>query len=415
MEDIDILFFVEHRDREMQGTVEIKRFLESRAPLKIKVFSADFGLLEAWRKYNPKLVCMPYCGWDKNMMARAFRTRNPGAVFLNLNYEQILSKSTEAYKIPPDQFTQKELYHCAWGERFRDFLIQHDTEPSHVFVTGKPEIYFLQTMRDNSAGLKAKLAAELGLDAGKRWCFIPMSEGTAFYPEDALKRDIATGRRREVELYMHRVFYNQAARLVEMIARLDQEGGGENLEIILRPHPGVPILEYQRLMERLRIKPPQILHLLRDYTVKEWLCCADLCLSNWSTVLIDASAIHLPAYVFQPEPLPEELSFACLDVFEKLRSYEDFKRVLLYTGGAAADGDYVKQFVNTDLQPVEEMGRVMEKLLALYQAGKPRYIASLCAEGPRLLRSGVRNLSVHIPLFRRLINQRLLYDYFPPF
>ena len=91
----------------MPGTLAIKQFLESRAPLKIKVFSADFGLLEAWRNYNPKLICMPYCDCKRDMMVRSFHTRNPGTIFLNMNYEQLLSASTWEEKRPRNHFTQK--------------------------------------------------------------------------------------------------------------------------------------------------------------------------------------------------------------------------------------------------------------------------------------------------------------------
>lgn len=420
MQDIDILIFVEHKDRELQGTVAVKNYLEKNTSLNVKVFSIEYGFFDAWRLYNPKLICVPYCKSEDNLIVRAFKTRNPNTIYLNLNYEQIFSKATAVHKRPRDEFAKKGLYHLAWGQQFQEYLQNQGVPPDRIFVAGKPEIQFLQEMKHTEKNLKTKIGNETGLHERKRWCFIPLNDSSAFLSEEFISAKIREGKFSAAALESHRCARNQIIVLLQWLSCMSKEDGGADIEVILRPHPGVDVERYSEIFDELQIRQPANVHIIREYTVKEWLCCSDLCISNWSTVVIDASAIKVRTYILEPEPLPDSFQAEWIDFFAKIKTYDYFKEALL---GNGKKEDLVigceKKFIDTSVDSISCWALTMKRLVDLYQEKKESdrhaYFAGLKKEWKRMLRSRLRYTAHKNRFTRTRINEKIRYDFFEPF
>lgn len=420
MKDIDILIFIEHVDRELKGAIEVKKILQSKTELDVKIFSLEFGFYDAWMQYNPKLICLPYCKSEQNLVVRAFKTRNPNTVFLNLSYEQILNKTTERYKAPRDEFARKELYYFAWGNLFKEYLIRYGVPEEKISVVGKPEIQFLKQMKMETGNeLKGKLAKELGLSMEKKWMFLPLNDGAAFRDVDLLKRRIAEGTAFKESLISHDYCFKQIRVLLEWLFQLYKDGNLDDYEIIWRPHPGVDISKYQEILDELKIENFTNLHIIRNHTVKEWLCCSDICVTNWSTVLIDAASIGLKAYVFEHEPLAPCLDAEWLRWFESINTRETMKKILV----SDETKNYEKEeradvFFNTEILPTEAWANSMVKVLGCYKETNLvesfAMVKALKKEYRRLIRSKLRTLSRKTRIGKRYVNNKIEYDYFEP-
>lgn len=420
MHAVDILIFVEHKDRELQGTIAVKKYLDENVGLAVKVFSIEYGFFDAWRLYNPKLICLPYCKSENNLIVRAFKARNPNTIYLNLNYEQIFSKVTAEHKRPRDEFAKRGQYHLAWGRQFQEYLQSHGVPSDRIFVAGKPEIQFLQEMKRTGGNLKAEIAKETGLDERKKWCFIPLNDSSAFLSEEFISTKIRAGKFSTAALESHRCAKKQVMVLLQWLFRIWKNRESGNIEFIVRPHPGVDVEKYNELCNELQIRQPENVHIIREYTVKEWLCCSDLCISNWSTVVIDASAIRVRTYIFEPEPLPDGLQTDWIEVFPKIKTFDVFKEVLLEN--EKKDDlviDCEKKFIETSIDSVSCWALTMKRLVDLYQEGESisrhTYFAGLKKEWKRMLRSKLRCMVYKKRFARGRINEKIRYDFFEPF
>jgi hypothetical protein len=156
------------------------------------------------------------------------------------------------------------------------------------------------------------------------------------------------------------------------------------------------------------------LHFIREYTVKEWLCCASICISNWSTVILDASAIDLPTYVFQPDPLPACLNAEWIEIFDKIVDYTDFENVLKEKCKSTVSGTYIDKYIDTEKNPIEDIANFLQisvKDNVSWKSSVYSIQAFLC-EWTHLIRSKIRTIAYKITIFRKYINKKIMYDYF---
>lgn len=412
MEKIDVLIFIEHKDREMDGTIHFVEAIQEKKVLSIVIANIEYGFFDAFIKYDPRLVCLPYCRGLKNHIANAFYSRNPKTLFLNLNYEQIYNPTTIKLKKPQDDFAKKVLFHIAWGNQFKDYLINNGVDERRISITGKPEIYFLQKMYDESRDIiKANISKQFSIPMEFKWCFIPLNDGTAFMSEERIIANIKQGKSTEATLESHRIGINLVRHLLDDICRYLKEHN--DVVFILRPHPGISIEKYSKLMSEMNLGQPHKLYFIRDFSVKEWLCCADYCISNWSTVILDASAIGVRTCVFEPEKLPDFLDAPWIEIFEKIKTYEEFEEYFAVANDYRVSNNYINNYVDTTLNPIEEISNTIISVL-----DKQNETSSLhkrtthLKEIPHLLRSKIRTATRGTVFENLLKTNRIAYDYF---
>lgn len=114
--------------------------------------------------------------------------------------------------------------------------------------------------------LKNNIAKEFLIDPKKEWLFMPMNYGWAFSSDKTIKAKIL----KEAWEYSQKC-------LNEFIKFINEK------EIIIRPHPGVSIEEYNKKFKEIIGKVPKNIFILKNYTIREWIIVSDIIGSSWST------------------------------------------------------------------------------------------------------------------------------------
>lgn len=414
--DIDVLFFIEHVDREMKGTVKVKQLLENKYGLSVRVASIGFGLYQAWSKYSPKVICLPYCRSDKSVMVRLFKTRNPDTICINLNYEQLLSTATEIYKKPQGEFANKELIQFVWGQHFKDYLLKCGVDERLIHIVGKPEIQFLLEMKNmDGASLRNSIATKEHLDESKKWVFIPFNDGTAYWGEKQMEN---MSKRGGVPLEDLRDISVCTQIQLDLIFRwiADVADDNKEMEFIYRPHPGVNLDNFSGFIRDNNLNKISNFHIIRSFTIKEWLCCSQVCVTNWSTTIVDSALLGLSSFLFKPSLLPPGLECSWLKGFCPIETLEDFKKSLNDTLIEGKDnGLRYEYYIDTKEEAVPRWAKAISEYTSVYSDSKPKHpLKAFTLEWKKLLRSEFRYRMRRIGV-KRLFSSSLNYDFFEIF
>lgn len=411
-ENIDVLFFVEHIDREIKGTLEVKRWLEENKNLKVHVASVDFGLYQSWKKYSPKVLCCPYGTSTETNFIKLFTTRNPNIVCVNLNYEELLWRETERYKRPKDSFAKNKMIHFVWGENFLNFLIRQDVNKNHIHIVGKPEIQFLLEMKNEQGEeLRKKIAKTEKLDINKRWVFIPFNDGVAFRTDEVIDKLAKAGANREFLIECRDCAKKQIDLLFNYISTIIDKL--QDVEIIYRPHPGVSVHFFEDVLRNYKLESKPSIHINRSYSIKEWLCTSEVCISNWSTTMVDAQIIGLNNYIFKPSLLAPSMRNDWMNGFVPIETVEDFITAIgknkKNDSNNIVDWNY---YIDTRKPAVERWGDTISYYVAHYTPNKNFHILrSFISVWPYLIRAELRRISkLYFSGF--LVSKKVSYDYF---
>ena len=97
--NIDVVIFIEHKDRELQLSLELKKYLEKKHSVMIAsiTYHSHFILLN----YNIKTIVTPYKGFGKSSISNLFfKVHGLNINYINMNYEQFLFPFTGILKVP---------------------------------------------------------------------------------------------------------------------------------------------------------------------------------------------------------------------------------------------------------------------------------------------------------------------------
>lgn len=414
--DIDVLFFIEHVDREMKGTLKVKQELEEKYGLSVHVASIGFGLFDAWRHYSPKVICMPYCRSNKSVMVRLFKTRNPHTICINLNYEQLLSPATELYKKPQGDFAKKELIQFVWGNHFKRYLENNGVDKGVIRIVGKPEIQFLLELKSmDGASMRKEIAIKEKLDDNKDWVFIPFNDGTAFWDDKHMMTMSKRGGARFSDLkeisLCTREQLNDFFKWIAIVSKENQD-----IEFVYRPHPGVNIDDFKNYIRSNKLDVLPNFHIIRTYTIKEWLCCSQICISNWSTSIVDSALLGLNTFIFRPSLLPPGLNCTWLKGFTPIESLDDLKKVLdKNVKGETKNNNVYEDYIDTSTGAVQRWAESIVESVRSFSGGCVEHpIEAFCAEWMHLLRCEYRRYMRKIGL-KCMVNSKVNYDYFEMF
>jgi hypothetical protein len=158
---------------------------------------------------------------------------------------------------------------------------------------------------------RAELAAGFGLDAAKRWVFVPENYRWAFFTDSKLRR---LGKRgvEQAELFEMRDYCRRSmAELVGWCQALAKSG---EAEVIFRPRPATNVAELTEFVaETLGAEAPAF-RIVKDRSAREWVLAADLVASSYSTVLIEAALAEKAILRVAPEPTPAGLRYDWCDL-----------------------------------------------------------------------------------------------------
>lgn len=408
MKEVDIVFFVEHVDRELGAVAKIADRLRRRG-VRCAILSIFFHIHLVLSRYRARVFVFPFIlspnDWPVKLICELFGDQ---VTYVNMNWEQLLSPANAEYKRPRTVFQQRQVKHIAWDESFRRFLIERGVEAANVGVLGNPATQLLREQLSGRSELRRALAEATGLDITKIWLFFPMNYGWAFIPDEFIRRRVAAGYD-ETVAWEYQAFSRK--NLLTFLAWVgSQARRSPEVQFIIRPHPSVSCGQYhERFLEVNGAVEANIL-ITKELSVREWLPAADAVFSSWSTVALDAHQAGIPAYLLAPYARPAWLNVAWNDSLPNIKTEGELGAVIARTAPgepptAGAEGE-------------DAIAGHAEFLYSLVQEGppgmpKPSAIPLGSRTWLRVLKSFVYNGLFSRTGLGKIIDEPLTYDFFP--
>lgn len=297
----DIALLTEHVAREFDVSCAVAAWLKRKYGLRTAIQPMRFPNLRAIRQ--AKVVGLPFAQLGEPRLQQVVEA-NPNACYINLNYEQLLSKMTSAYKAPRFKGDREQMYHLAWGEFFADFLRSHGVDDSRIFITGNPGYALYLSPYRQFYPAKKELAAKFRLDPQKKWLFFPENYGAAFYSERTVQDIAARGGNpaqvRELMGIMEQSLKIAATAWANLLA------AQPDVELIVRPRPATSQEIFRR--KCLDAWPPLAdvpVHVTKELSAREWILASDIVVSSYSTTLLEAAVAGKQVHMFEPIAFPE--------------------------------------------------------------------------------------------------------------
>lgn len=347
----DIIFFIEHRVREFDAAVAIRRHLKTRHGLETQIAAIGQRCEPALLSADPKLVVLP---WTQNVEAsstlRSIVNAFPRAVFFDMCWEQLLLAHVKESKAPSGYFVKHAVLHHSWGPFRTAYLKSVGIPEGHIFENGNPSYTLCQQRYRGLYPTKAELGERNGLDPDKPWVLFPENYGWAFLTEkQILRRYVAKGVAKERALRTHRFQKESLREALRWFSEIDQP-----IEFILRPRPAITATGYQAAFEKEGLKPGPSVRIVKAGPVIEWIHASDLVMSSFSTTLLEAAVAGKPAFAIEPMPFVADVTdVAWMQQVERVTSFEAFA-ALLKDPLALPAADKLAAFARAVAHPCED-------------------------------------------------------------
>ena len=123
MKNIDVLLFIEHKDRELEITLAIAAQLREKYKLNVEIASLIYESYSAALKYTPKVVVTPSTAFGRGSASWIFyQIFGNQITYVNMNYEQFISSWKGEYKTPSHHMSINHQKQFVWGEYFASVL-----------------------------------------------------------------------------------------------------------------------------------------------------------------------------------------------------------------------------------------------------------------------------------------------------
>lgn len=327
--NVDVLLFVEHKDRELEITCEMANILEKQYKLNIAIASLIFEPMSSIFQLNPKVVVTPSTAFGHGSAAWIYyEVFGENISFVNMNYEQFISSWKGKYKTPSHYISKNKQKHFTWGEYFGKTLIESGISKENIFLTGRPlstiikKKYIGQQLQH-----REEISKKLNIDSNKIWNFIALTDGLAFVGEEKIQF-IAKSGGKEDELRDHISYVKETIKV--MIHWLDdyiKSSQMDNYYFILRPHPSIANEQYEKLFIDILGYIPKNILLSKDFSAYKWLEASDRYFTNYSTLAIDAEILEKKYFVFNPILKNVKENYWWCESGEKLNTYNEFRTI----------------------------------------------------------------------------------------
>lgn len=318
---VDVVYFVESVPKELDVACIVRTLAQQRFGLNIEITSYKDHTPDWLLRTRPRLLVIPTCYAADAWGLRRHIGRWPGTPYLNLTWEQLFCRANFTWKHPRDRFAQKHVQHLIWGDFYREFLTSNGVPPEHITVTGNPGYRLYTSPYSSFFPTRHELAKKHGLDPDKRWIFLPENYGWAFYTEANISGRIQDGMDPSTPALLQEYCRTTLRTVLGWCQECTRSGA---VEMIIRPRPTTPLVEFKELSEKLYGGPLEPIRLIKDGTVNEWILASDVVVSSFSTSLLEASIAGKPAYMLEPIPLPDPLWSTWNDEADSLKTQDEF-------------------------------------------------------------------------------------------
>ena len=332
---IDVLWLVEHVDRELDVAISCGIELERRFGLTVEIanYYADFERITA--EVVPNVVLVPFFFSADDIGSKEYLSAWPGATIINLRWEQILYKANSTLKQLRGDVARDTVPHVAWSADSRDELLSQGAQPQNLLLTGNPLWSLYERPYRNAFVPRADLARQHGLDPGRQWLFFPENYRWAFVKDSSMRKLEARGTGITADqLSELRTYCLDSLRTV--LGWLDSAARDEAWEVIFRPRPSTNTEKMHALVAKVLPDRAARLHVIKEHSVRDWALASDHVMSSFSTSLIEASLAGKPINTVSPSPVPELLRYEWCDLVQDLTSCEAIGSALRDPHGKAA-------------------------------------------------------------------------------
>ena len=305
MQDIGVLFLVEHIDRELDVVTCLMQKLESGFGITSQARNYYHDFRHNLAQFKPNVVVFPFFYGADHLQPIQYATRWPHAHLVNLGWEQILNKLDVGMKTPRDDVSRSRVFHICWTREHQDFLARNGIEADHLPLTGNPVMKLYDDPYRSYFKSREQLARLYELDGTKKWVLFPESYQFAFFSDEHLKL-LVVQQNASADLLNQAKKYCERS-LKQLLIWANELSGNDTL-FILRPRPSTTRDQMLNFMYRTVQNPNVNLKIMKTETAREWILAADHVMSSHSTTLIEAALAGKPIHRFSPEPYPEAVA-----------------------------------------------------------------------------------------------------------
>lgn len=367
---VDVLFLLEHKDRELEVINEIASKLMLTYGHSSALASIIYHRIIAPILIEAKVIVFPSFG---TMMNLCYSLTGDQVIYVNLNWEQMLSEINKELKKPKGFFAESILKHCAWGKDYKVYLMENSILEENIFETGKPSVFLLKKRMEKSIDIKTQISREFGLDLRRKFLFFPLTCLQAFKSDYHLKKFTEKGI--SIEMALER--RNYVSSTLDVIFRwVDKLASNRSdINIILRPHPSVSVSQYKERFSQLLGYVPKNIIITKAHNAHDWLIASDVCFTNYSSLALDAFSVNKPTYLLEPQPFPEFLKYKWFDGFKKIANLKELQDAIsTKNNNNSFSNVQLMKVYNTELNGVDKTAELLANFVSLnYKKGFRNY------------------------------------------
>lgn len=344
---IDILFYMEHKNREEATIKELKKGLKG---YKIKVASSLFAMGLSKCFYKPKLIITPWMYSDKDYRKIVSFPFLKTVDILNLHHEQITNANGIKALLPSG--LAKEGYHISWGKYFTQKLENEEIKNSDIFETGSVRLELTKKNKYTREELK-KFIPELKIE--NEWYLFISSFSWKDMGENQLKKLEKLGEKNAFKFKeISKISYEET---LNWISKFLEEN--KKIEYIYRLHPSETLDE--KLLEMS--EKHSNFHLNKELSIGEWIHNANK-IELWiSTSIAEIIIAEKPFRIIRPVVLNEEMELFGFEKFDKIININQFLEINNGKENLLKGMEYINHFYNTS-SPLEKTTTVIKKILS---------------------------------------------------
>lgn len=312
-----IVFLVEHPGREAYIAEKLSRKIAKMFDDDVVILPINFIGFELFFLENVRMVVSPSYNKVINLIHKEI-----DAPILLLNYEQMLSDINRKIKVISLNYKKGDKY-IAWSEEYKNYLIDQGFPETSIILTDRPQNEIASGMFYVPQELEVMLRNSVSNYIESRpVVFIPLTCIQAFKSEAELRRLAQSNPLVTLnDLISRKVHVRET--LIKYYQYLAEQK--DDVLYIIRPHPSITIDMHMKFINDLGIELPENVLLTGQFSPYQWISRANLLVTNYSSLALDASHLGCQAILVNASNMPQ---FMLYDWFERFPTLTEFSGIL---------------------------------------------------------------------------------------
>ena len=301
----DVLITYQHKARELEAILLVKRELEHRGYTVALYCTFVYKTYPYYPKVKARLVIASALYDDPTLAFFVYNLSGFVVKVINFHWEQILSVFDEKNPIStwnPKGNARKALHLC-WGEKTKKRLVDSGVPIRNVQVNGFIP-HDLKSARFNGYYMeKVQLALKYNLPADKKWIlFISSFTLPNMTIDEFIEIEKALGH----QAALFKEFSIKSKQVI--LSWLEQYARIHPTEIIIyRPHPDE--IAGDKALAKL-VETYSNFRLIGEISIRQWIYVSDFILNWYSTSVLDIHHLCKPSIILRPVAIPEDIELA---------------------------------------------------------------------------------------------------------